>query len=51
MARVQSMTLADAKTLSDAHLRPDAMRIVVVGDAASQKARLEDLGYEIVDLN
>lgn len=51
MARVQSMTLEDAKTLSNAHMRPDAMRIVIVGDAASQKARLEDLGYEIVDLN
>lgn len=51
MARVQSMTLEDARALSDAHMRPDAMRIVVVGDAASQKARLEALGYEIVDLN
>lgn len=51
MASVQSMTLADAKTISDVHLRPDAMRIVIVGDAASQKARLEALGYEIVDLN
>ncbi|WP_298911674.1 pitrilysin family protein [uncultured Algimonas sp.] len=51
MARVQSMTLDDVRALSDAHLRPDAMRIIVVGDAASQKARLEDLGYEVVELN
>lgn len=51
MARVQSMTQADAKALSGAHMRPDAMRIVVVGDAASQKDRLVELGYEIVDLN
>lgn len=51
MARVQEMTLEDAARVSEAHIRPDAMRIVVVGDAASQKARLADLGYEIVDLN
>lgn len=51
MARVQSMTLEDAAALSAAHMRPDAMRIVIVGDAATQKARLEELGYEIVDLN
>ena len=51
MASVQSMTKADAMALSNAHMRPDAMRIVVVGDAASQKARLADLGYEIIDLN
>jgi len=42
MARVQSMTLADALALSSAHMRPDAMRIAIVGDAASQKARLAD---------
>jgi zinc protease len=51
MARVQSMTLDDALALSSAHMRPDAMRIVIVGDAASQKERLADLGYEIIDLN
>ncbi|MEM9601031.1 MAG: pitrilysin family protein, partial [Pseudomonadota bacterium] len=51
MQAVQAMTLEDAARVSDAHIRPDAIRIVIVGDAASQKARLEDLGYEIVDLN
>ncbi|GLQ19397.1 M16 family metallopeptidase [Algimonas porphyrae] len=51
MARVQGMTLDDAVRVSEAHIRPDAMRIIVVGDAASQKARLEELGYEVVDLN
>ncbi|MGB3455277.1 MAG: pitrilysin family protein [Litorimonas sp.] len=51
MARMQSMTLDEARALSDAHFRPDAMRIVVVGDAASQRERLEALGYEIVNLN
>ncbi|MEL6687492.1 MAG: pitrilysin family protein, partial [Pseudomonadota bacterium] len=51
MNLVQSMTLEDVALLSDAHFRPDAMRVVVVGDAASQRARLDDLGYTVVDLN
>ncbi|MGB6229419.1 MAG: pitrilysin family protein [Litorimonas sp.] len=51
MDRVQSLTLEEVRTLSDTHFRPDAMRIVVVGDAATQKSRLEDLGYEVVSLN
>lgn len=44
MSRVQNMNLSDAKALMASHIRPDAMRIVVVGDAASQLARLNDLG-------
>lgn len=51
MARIQSMTLDDARRLSEAYLRPDAMRVIVVGDAASQKDRLEELGYPVVSLN
>lgn len=51
MARVQALTLEEVGALSDANFRPDAIRIVVVGDAASQRDRLEELGYEIVDLN
>ncbi|MEM7729343.1 MAG: pitrilysin family protein [Pseudomonadota bacterium] len=51
MARIQSMTAEDARALSEAHFRPDAMRIVIVGDAASQRARLDDLGYEVVELD
>lgn len=45
MARVQAMDLADAKAIMASHIRPDAMRIVVVGDAASQKERLVELGF------
>ncbi len=45
MERVKSMDLASAKTLMASHIRPDAMRIVVVGDADSQAERLKDLGY------
>ncbi len=51
MARIQSLTLDEARALSDAHFRPDAMRVIVVGDAASQRERLEELGYEVVDLD
>lgn len=50
MARVQSMTVEDAGRLAGAYMRPDAMRIVIVGDAATQRDRLEDLGYEIIDV-
>lgn len=50
MARVQSMTIEQADALASAHMRPDAMQIVVVGDAATQRERLEDLGYTIVDV-
>ena len=45
MDRVKSMDLADAKSLMGLHIRPDAMRVVVVGDAATQAARLSELGY------
>ncbi len=42
---IAAMTLEDFKALAATHLRPDAMRYVVVGDAASQAERLSDLGY------
>lgn len=45
MERVKAMPLADAKTLMSDYIRPDAMRIVVVGDASSQADRLNDLGF------
>ena len=50
MAAVQRMSAADADRLSRAYIRPDAMRVVVVGDAESQRERLEALGYEVVDV-
>ena len=50
MARIQSMSAADAQALAEAHMRPDAMRIVVVGDKASQMKRLRELGFEVVEV-
>ena len=47
MALVQAMTAEDAQRLADETLRPDAMRVVVVGDAESQLARLRGLGYRV----
>jgi zinc protease len=44
MEIVMSMDLAKAKEVANAHIRPDAMHIVVVGDADSQFARLKELG-------
>ncbi len=42
---INAMTLEDFKALAAENLRPDAMRYVVVGDAATQAERLKDLGY------
>ena len=51
MARIQSMTAEDADALSNANIRPREMRVVVVGDAASQLARLRGLGYRVVTVD
>ena len=45
MERVKAMDLASAKSLMASHIRPDAMRIIVVGDASSQAERLNELGF------
>ena len=45
MERVKAMELTDAKNLMGKYIRPDAMRIIVVGDASSQAERLNDLGF------
>ena len=42
---IEAMTLEDFKALAAEHLRPDAMRYVIVGDAATQSAKLKDLAY------
>lgn len=42
---IKTMTLEDFKALTAAHLRPDAMRYVIVGDAATQADGLKGLGY------
>ena len=52
MEQVKAMDLAGAKELMGQFIRPDAMRIIVVGDASSQAGRLNDLGFgEAVLLN
>lgn len=43
--QIKSMSLEDMKALAAQHLRTDAMRILVVGDAASQLDRLKSLGF------
>lgn len=45
MERVKTMALDDAKSLMAAHIRPEAMRVVIVGDATTQAARLSELGF------
>jgi len=42
---LKNLTLEEAKALIAKYIRPDAMRYIVVGDAASQSTRLEALGY------
>lgn len=42
---IQSMTLEQFKTITDENLRPDAMRYLVVGDAATQAEGLKTLGF------
>ena len=44
-ARIEAMTLDEFKGLASKYLRPDAMNWLVVGDAQTQAARLESLGY------
>jgi zinc protease len=45
MEIVQAMELEKAKSVLDTHVRPEAMHVVVVGDAATQLERLEKLGF------
>ncbi|NNE58670.1 MAG: insulinase family protein [Hellea sp.] len=44
-AAIQAMTLEKMKALTAEHMRPDAMRYVIVGDAETQAEGLKDLGY------
>jgi zinc protease len=44
-AVVDGMTVEGVRALAGQYLRPDAMRYVIVGDAATQAGRLEKLGY------
>ena len=42
---ISEMSLDEFKALASQHLRPDAMRYLIVGDAASQADGLKALGY------
>jgi len=44
-AKIQAMSLEDFKAIAKDNLRPDAMRYLVVGDAASQADGLKALGF------
>jgi len=43
--RISNMTLEDVKRLANDYMRTDAMNYIVVGDAATQKERLNSLGF------
>ncbi len=43
--KIEAMTLADFKAIAAKYLRTDAMNWLVVGDAKTQKDRLEELGF------
>ena len=44
-SQVEAMTLEQFKQLAGKYLRADAMQYIVAGDAASQAARLNELGF------
>ena len=44
-ARIDAMDLAEFKRVTQTYMRPDAMNWLVVGDAATQAERLNDLGF------
>lgn len=44
-AQIKALTLDKMKSLAKDHMRPDAMRILVVGDAATQLEGLKSLGF------
>ena len=42
---VKNMTVNDVKTLIDKYIKPSQMIYLIVGDAATQLERLEELGF------
>jgi zinc protease len=48
---VNSITKDEIDRLAKKYLADEQLYIVVVGDAASNRSKLEKLGYEIIDLN
>ena len=49
--RLRSVTLEDAQTVWNGQVDPNQLTIVVVGDAASQKSKIEELGLSVVDID
>jgi len=45
LKEIEALTVADIKRLSDSYIRPDKMIYLVVGDAATQRDRLKELGF------
>ncbi len=48
---IETITKEEIDALAKKHLEPGKMVILVVGDAASHRANLEALGYEVVDVS
>ncbi len=48
---VENITKAELDALAKKYLQPDNMCILVVGDEATNRPKLEKLGYEVVILN
>ena len=49
--RLRSVTLEDAQTVWNGQIDPNELTIVIVGDAASQKSTIEELGLSVVDID
>lgn len=48
---IATITKEEINGLAKKYLKDDSLYILVVGDGASNRAKLEKLGYEIVDVN
>ncbi len=48
---IKNISKEEINRLADKYLDPDNMYILVVGDAASNRPKLEKLGYDVVDLD
>ena len=42
---IQGMTIAEHKAITDKYIVPDKMYYVIVGDAATQQKKLEEIGF------
>jgi zinc protease len=51
VARIEAVTLADVNRVATAHVDPDALNIVIVGDRAKVEGPLFELGIPIVHLD